>query len=123
LVLKLRLVIRSVSVWGHPNIRTWEPENPGKIAEIVTVDIGPKTKKHADSFTIRVATPLGLTTLQPNNGILAIRPLLIMERYNFHDLWRWLETTVAKCEDETWNGCVDRLQRYFNWEYQGYKES
>lgn len=121
--MKLRLVIRSVSVWGHPNIRTWEPENPKEIAEIVTVDIGPKTKKQADSFTIRVATPRGLETLQPRDGILAIRPLLIMERYNFHDLWQWLEQIVAKCEVETWNGCVDQLQRYFDWEYQGYKES
>ena len=122
IILKLKLVIHSVSVWGHPNIRTWEPDDPEKVAEIVTLDIGPKSKKWSNSFSIRVATPDGLSTLQADNGILAIRPLLVMQRYNFDDLWHWLEKTVVKCEEDTWNACVDHLRRYFGWEYEGYKE-
>lgn len=123
LILELKLVIHSVSVWGCPNIRIWEPDDPDNIAEIVTLDIGPKSKKGADSFYIRVATPTGLSTLQPNNGILAVRPLLIMQRYDFNDLWCWLEQTVAKCEAETWNECVANLRLYFDWEYQNYQEA
>jgi hypothetical protein len=53
IVLKLKLVINSVSVWGHPNIRTWEPDDPKTIAEIVTLDIGPKSKKWSNSFSLR----------------------------------------------------------------------
>jgi hypothetical protein len=89
----------------------------------VTLDIGPKSKKGSDSFSIRVATPAGLSTLNDNHGILAIRPLVIMERYNYNDLRQWLEQTVAKCEEETWNACVEHLRLYFDWEYEGYKET
>ena len=58
------LVIRSVSVWGHPNIRTWEPDDPDTIAEIVTVEIGERSKDSADQFMVKVATPPGLATLE-----------------------------------------------------------
>ena len=115
--LTVKLLIHSVSLWGHGNIRTWEPADPGHFAELVFVDIGQKGKKGSDTFTIRVATPSGLDALDDKNGILAIRPLLIMRRYHFDDLWRWLESTVRDCEEETWLACVDNLRRHFNWEY------
>ena len=116
------LVIRSVSVWGHPNIRTWEPDDPDTIAEIVTVEIGERSKDLADQFMVKVATPPGLATLELRDGIIATRPLLVMKRYDFDGLWRWLERTVADCEQDSWTHSVEMLQRYFRWEYEGYKE-
>lgn len=117
------LVIRSVSVWGHPNIRTWQPDDPEKIAETVTVEIGERSKDSADQFTIRVATPAGLAMLEARDGIVAMRPVLVMARYDFQDLWRWLETTVVHCERDSWTHSVEMLQRYFQWEYEDYKEA
>jgi hypothetical protein len=119
----MNIVMRSVSVWGHANIRTWEPDDPLNIAEVVTIDIGPKNKKASDSFTLRVATPTGLARLEGKDGIVATRPLLVMCRYDFDALWRWLEKTVSQCDAPTWPECVQKLQRYFDWEYDGYKES
>lgn len=45
-----------------------------------------------------------------------------MSRYDHDDLWRWLERTVEACEAETWPACVEKLQRWFGWEYDGYRE-
>ena len=123
----MKPVIKSVSVWGHPNIRTWEPEDPNKIAEVVFIDMGPRSGKTgsvkaANTFYIRVATPNGLTTLEAKDGILATRPLLIMQRYDFNNLWNWLEKTVATCEADTWPACVDKLRLYFDWEFSNYQE-
>jgi hypothetical protein len=114
----LKPVIRSVGVWGYPNIRTWEPDDPSAFAELVQLDVGPKQAKGADSFSLRVATPAGLEALETKDGIVATRPLLVMRRYDYDDLWRWLET----CEAGTWPECVEKLQRYFNWEFEGYQE-
>lgn len=118
----MKLVIRSVGIWSHPNIRTWEPEDPTSIAELVMLDIGERDKKSADSFKLRVATPAGLDQLEERDGILATRPLLVMRRYDFNDLWRWLEATVAACEADSWTACVENLRRYFSWEYENYQE-
>jgi hypothetical protein len=116
----MKPIIRSVGVWGHPNIRTWSPDNPECFAEVVSLDIGPKPGKGADSFNIRVASPAGLATLDAKDGIVAGRPLLVMQRYDYDSLWRWLEGKVAVCEAETWPACVEKLRRYFDWEYDNY---
>jgi hypothetical protein len=112
-------VIYSVACWDHPNIRTWEPDAPDDIAEELVLDIGAKGKKGADSFTLRVATPKGLERLPARNNIIATRPLLVMDRYDFDSLWAWLQTTVAACEGDTWLDCVNELRVHFLWEYEG----
>jgi len=121
--MRSKLVIRSISVWGHPNVRTWEPDDPTTIAETVSLEIGERTQDSADTFTIRVATPAGLQSLADRDGIVATRPLLIMKRYDFDDLRRWLEGTVATCESASWPQSVEALRRYFDWEYDDYRQS
>ncbi len=115
-------VIRSAGVWGHPNIRTWQPDDPDTFAVTLMLDIGEKGKKSADTFTLRVATPSGLDQLDEHEGILASRPLLVMRSYDFDELWGWLQTTVAGCEADSWLGCVEKLRLHFDWEYDGYEE-
>ena len=115
----IKLLVKSESVWGKPNMRLWIPEDPSRIAEEVMIDIGPRDKKWANTFTLRLATPQGLEELTARGGILATRPLLVMKRYDFGDFWRWLEVTVASCESNEWSTCVTRLRRFFDWEYDG----
>lgn len=114
----MKLVIRSVALWGHPNLRTWEPDDPADMAEEMLVDVGPKLKAGADTFRIRVATPAGLQRLEARDGVIAAGPLLIMERYDFDSFWNWLERTVRSCEAETWPACVEKLRRHFGWEFE-----
>lgn len=118
----MKLVIRSASVRGNLNLRAYKPENIGDFAEMLTFEIGPKNAPGTDAFSIRVASPAGLDGLSAHDGILATRPLLVMRRYDFDDLWAWVERTVKQCEAENWPGCIENLRRYFDWEYAGYKE-
>ncbi|MDE1461051.1 Imm8 family immunity protein [Spartinivicinus poritis] len=113
----MKPIIKSVFTWDHVNIRTWEPINPNVIAETVYIDIGPDTKKRADSFSIRVATPAGLSNLEVHEGVIATRPLLIIDSYDYDNLWAWLVKTVKSCESNTWNASVEKLRLHFDWEY------
>ncbi len=90
---------------------------------MVCVEIGPPhgSPRKTDTFYLRVATPAGLDTLEARDGILAERPLLIMRRYDYDDLWRWLEKTVAACEAESWHHCVEKLQLHLRWEHEWLK--
>jgi hypothetical protein len=117
----MKLVIHSVSCRNHPNIRTWEPDDPDDFVEELTLKIGPKGQKQADAFTIRVATPTGLARLPAVDGIIAMRPLVVMDRYDFELLWAWLQQTVETCETETWLSCVSELRVYFAWEHERVK--
>lgn len=42
-----------------------------------------------------------------------------MARYDYADLWSWLEQTVETCGGETWLDCVAELRQYFSWEFEG----
>jgi hypothetical protein len=116
-----KLVIRSVSCRNHPNIRTWEPDDPGDVVEELTLKVGRKGQKEADAFKILVATPTGLGRLPAVDGIVAIRPLVVIDRYDFELLWAWLQQTVEECEADTWLSCVNELRVYFAWEYERVK--
>lgn len=114
----MQLVIRGIGTGSYPNLRVHEPENPEVFVEIVQVDIGPKTSKNSDTFSIRVATPKALLFMEDKNGVIAQRPLLVVKRFEYQLLWEWLEQTVQSCEAETWLECVENLKRYFDWEFE-----
>ncbi|CAE6834941.1 hypothetical protein R75465_06442 [Paraburkholderia aspalathi] len=120
-VKKMKLIIHSIHAGNGDNLRTWVPENELVVSEFIYISIGEKGKKTGDGFSIRVATPDGLRQLAPENGILATRPLLVMVRYSFGDLWKWLNDVVSSCEGETWIECVENLRIYFNWEFDNYQ--
>lgn len=119
---KTRLVIRAISAWGVPNIRTWEPPDPKQFAEVITLNIGFRANSGSDIFSIRVATPAGLGAMSSKNGVIATRPLLIVDEYDYENLAKWLEATVAECDSEVWTEAVEKLRRYFDWEFDGYSE-
>ncbi len=86
----MKLEIKSISTWEHPNMYSYNPINRDVFAETVYVDIGVKNKSGTDRFSIKVATPKGLENLNTKEGIIATRPLVIMQKYNYHDLQTWL---------------------------------
>jgi hypothetical protein len=90
---RVRPEIRFVTSWDFPDIQTWEPDDPSDVAVELMVDIGPKGKKEADLFTIRMATPKGLSRLRAEDGIVAVMPLVVMDRYDHLLLRAWLEST------------------------------
>ncbi len=113
----MKLIIKSVFTWEHPNLRTWEPLDPENIAETISIDIGSDKTKGADTFSIRIATPKGLSNLESRDGIIAVRPLIVIDRYDYNYLWSWLVKTVKSCEADTWLSSVEKLRLYFDWEY------
>jgi hypothetical protein len=122
--------ILSAGIADHHHLRSWEPDDADVVSTFVFINVGPRTRgkgaldqvKKSDTFTLMVATPAGLETLEPKDGILLSgRKLLVMRRYDSDDLWRWLERTVDACEAPTWAECVDKLRVHFHWEFEGMK--
>lgn len=122
--------IQSVGIADSPNVRKWDPDDPDVVITFAFINVGPRTRgkgaldqvKKSDTFTIMVATPAGLDTLEPKDGILlSSRKLVVMRRYDVDALCRWLERTVASCEAATWEDCVDKLRAHFHWEFEAMK--
>ncbi|MBP6997846.1 MAG: hypothetical protein KBB39_17055 [Phycicoccus sp.] len=114
---RTQLILHGLSTFDVPHLRGWQPDDPDRFAEVIWIDIGHRSTRGSDQFTLRVATPAGLAGLQAHRGVVATRPLLVMDRYDYGDLWRWLEDVVTTCDGPDWRECVKRLRRYFDWEY------
>ena len=119
----MKLVIHSVGTWSHPNIRLWEPDNADDFAITLTVNIGPKGQKGGDDFYIKYATPIGLNHLENPSNILSDRSLIVTKKFDYQELWKWLSETIKSCEKQTWAECVEKLLRYFDWEFENYTQS
>jgi hypothetical protein len=118
----MKLVIHTPYLGNGESLHAWQPEDEEAFAEFISLGIGTKGKKGSDDFFIMIATPRGLQQLISSGTKTFIgRPLLVMERYNFKEIWKWLEQTILSCEGETWLECVERLRYYFDWEFDGYK--
>ena len=118
----MKLVIRSISTWAAPNLRIWFPEDDLCFADTGGLTIGPHPGNKTDSFYLRVDTTAGLATVQPDDGIVAAGPVLILVRYDFDILWNWVSHVVKKSEAASWSECVENLKRFFAWEYDNYSE-
>lgn len=113
-------MIRSIFVAGQSSLRSWQPDDPTSFAETISLDIGERRNGGADTFSIRVATPKGLMALEAQEGVVATRPLLVVDRYDLEALMQWLTRTVERCARDAWTESVAELRRYFAWEYDDY---
>jgi hypothetical protein len=112
----MKLVMRSASVDGNHNLRAWRPADPTTVSTWIRLCIGPKTSSGTDDFFVRVATPAGLAD-DDTVGVIAQRALIVVSVYDADVLWTLLQNTVASCEADTWLASVEKLRRFFNWEY------
>lgn len=118
----MRLVLHSVWTSSVPNLRVWVPEDPRVFFDIVCLDIGVGAKSQGtDVFMITVATPGGLKSAPAESGVVLAGPVLVLETYDFDTMWAWLNTTVDACVADTWSNSVDRLRRWFRWEYDNFR--
>lgn len=114
----MRLVLHSVATASIRNLRTWSPEDPEVFCETLYLYIGPGPRSHGTNiFTITAATPKGLMARGAVNNIICEGPMLIIQVYDWTTLWSWLDRTVRACLAPTWDESVQRLRRWFRWEY------
>ncbi len=119
----MKPILANIGCYESPNLRAWHPDDPEDIAVHLFVNIGRRGYRGTTEFTIFLATPKGLTHLDPiAPNIIKSEKMIVMKNYDFDSLWQWCERRIEECEAKTWNEALDKLKNLFNWEYQ-YSES
>ena len=68
---RTQLILHGLSTFDVPHLRGWQPDDPDRFAEVIWIDIGHRSTRGSDQFTLRVATPAGLAGLQAHRGVVA----------------------------------------------------
>jgi len=104
------------------NVWTWEPNDLNEVYFNLELTIGAKGQDAGDIFQITAATPEGLRNKQKYIPNIQINKLLIiMNDYEWESILEYCQKTVHRCSDDTWEKVVEKLCRYFKWEYEDHE--
>lgn len=85
----------------------------------LTVTIGERGQKAGSNFQLLVATPEALRSRAGNGDyVLAGRATLVVTSFSWHALRKAVEEIVASCTGRDLDESVEKLRRYFDWEYE-----
>ena len=85
------------------------------IADLKWIDYGFSTRDEASLLVLKPAYCLNLTLAIGTKGmVVALKTLDDIENY--------LSLMINSISGETWDDIVIQLQKYFDWEYEGYRE-
>ena len=114
----MRPILKNVGTYQHPHLRSFFPDDPSDVVLHLLIEVGCKGKRGTEEFTVLVATPTGLAGVEPSpGGVIRAGKMVLLVSYDFDSLWGWLDTTVASCTSDTWDGCVEKMRAYFDWEF------
>lgn len=111
----------------HLDLSTYKPESRAFIVGVELV-VGDQGQEGGTNFALAVVSPsfleAQLTSNEPfvgkKDGMIAGRHLLIVSEWNYAKLVRWIEETVASCADEVEERALEKLARYFYWEFEDF---
>jgi hypothetical protein len=117
------LELRSLSS-SDVEVGVWQPGEDGRVCFPLELEIGERGVNGADLFEVIIATPEGLRRLPTSiNGVLSDRAAIVFDKFDWAGMRKVLSEILGACSAETWSESLLRLQRYFRWEYEDYKES
>lgn len=114
------LALRSLS---SPDVTpdAWMPEN-NRAFFLLQLEVGAVGSAAADTFDVVIATPEGLAHIAPEDGTGAIskRATIVLREFTWARVHATISQILRDCQSSTWTESVQRLQRYFAWEFEDY---
>lgn len=102
------------------DLASYDPIEKDCFGFLLQVMVGPVGEEAEESFDIVVATPAWLSEHHRPEDIVVGRHHLIVFRYDFSALSRFIRGYVSRCEGDTWEEIALKLSRLGQWEFEDY---
>lgn len=116
----MRAVIRRVHSPDIPDLYGYEPDEPDIFGFLLQILVGPDNGPGEESFDVYVCTPKWLMTRHNEDDIVAATHMLIVFRYDYERLHRFIEQRVYSAAGATWSDVARQLALFGRWEFQDY---
>jgi hypothetical protein len=104
-----------------PDLAAYEPADGRNFGFLLQIIAGPSGEDGEESFDVTVCTPSWLAENLGPTGILIGRHHLIVARYNYQDLKRFLVDFSEKHRANSWAEIAEQLGRIGKWEFEDYR--
>ncbi|MDO9356078.1 MAG: immunity 8 family protein [Solirubrobacteraceae bacterium] len=112
--------LRALRCAQVPDLPTWPA--PASFSIVVELVVGPEGEPGEETFAVTVCTPDQLRHQASKDGITDGRHHLIVDRYDYASLDRYLRRRVHACEGSTWDDVTAQLARLGRWEFEDYAD-
>lgn len=112
--------VRSLSSPDVDDLRAWVPPDPQCFAFLMRVMIGPAGQDGEEAIDIQVCTPLWLERTFAPDGLVSGWQMLIVFRYDYSMIERYVGKVVSSVSGRTWNEIGQKLTRLGRWEFEDY---
>ena len=104
----------------------WE-WNPSRLDEVffqLSFEVSEKGQRGGTVFQVVIATPEGIRATFERFGPAGVpdRNLIVMCEYSWDAALDMLKSVVKKCECPSWEQSMEKLSRYFLWEYEDFQQ-
>lgn len=104
-----------------PDLAAYEPMDGERFAFLLQIIAGPSGEEGEESFDVTVCTPSWLQENLRPTDILIGRHHLIVRRYDYQGLTRFLVEYCQKCRGNSWAEVAEQLGRIGKWEFEDYR--
>jgi hypothetical protein len=118
---KMRASLKSLYSPDVGNLQTFQPVDDFGI--LVQMLAGPYGGKGAESFDFILCTPGWLLKEVEKKRIIIGRHHIIVDQYDYRELWKFLEKQCLTSEGNTWEEVASKLSVIGGWEFDNYRDS
>lgn len=106
---------------GNDDPSVFIPEEPDMFAFGLHFLAGADGEEGYDAFEVFVVSPKWLL-LNSKEDIFMGRHMLIMHKYHYQTLRKFIVSYVESCTGETWQEVAEKIGRLGKWEFEDYQE-
>jgi hypothetical protein len=115
----MKAVLKILNSYSVDDLEFFVPSDPEFFGVPISASFGIEGEPGADLFSLTVCTPSWLEDLaRRETGILVGRHFLIVLKYDFRRIKRFLESYADKCEGDAWPAIAEKLGRLGHWEFE-----
>lgn len=115
-----KLALKSFFCWTIEDLPRWVPASPADVHFTLDMEIGQRDEEGVNLFYVTIATPAALAHKAGDGEIvLADRALMVISEFQWDALLAHINATITDCDGPSWERSVEKLVRYFRWEYEG----
>jgi hypothetical protein len=104
------------------DLRAFVPLDPERFSLFVQAMVGPAGEDSTESFDFVVCTPAWLRERIESAGPMLGLHHVIVLRYDYDELFRFIRTFCERSEGKTWQEVAAKLGRLGRWEFDEYCE-
>lgn len=104
------------------DLASFAPPDPERFSFLLQIMAGPAGEDAVESFDVVVCTPKWLDEKLGSSDLIVGRHHLIVRRYNYERLHKFVADSCLQCRGNTWAQVAGQLGRIGKWEFEDFQE-